>query len=169
MKPVGTMLGMVGAAIMLIALLVAPSLAEAHADHHHHAAQPAAAAGPAQVARHHMVGDRTDADKNVVADKIVADRIADRRDVPARAIHHHIRSAEQVTARAETASDQAGGLDHCMVGCCVGTSCAGSSAVATTVSLLPPPQTALKLGVADTRPMASLPADGPRRPPRSFT
>lgn len=161
MKPVGTMLGMMGAAVMLIALLVAPSLAEAHADHHH--AAPVAA-GPAPVAPsgHHML-----ADKNVVA-AIVADHMPDRQEGPARVAHHHIQPPQQVTARAETAADQAAGLDHCMVGCCVGASCAGSSAVATAASPLLPPQAALKLGVADSRPMASLPADGPRRPPRSF-
>jgi hypothetical protein len=161
MKPVGTMFGMLTAAVMLIALLFAPSLAEAHVDHHHHAQQTSVAPVPASDAQsgHHVVADKIGVAETPAP--AAYDRIQS-----APASHH---AAQQLSARAESAADQAGGLDHCMVGCCVGTSCAGSSAVATMASPLLPPQAALKLGVSDTRPMASLPTDGPRRPPRSFT
>jgi hypothetical protein len=134
---------MMGAAILLIALALMPSAAEAHPGHPHGAAPAATAAKPVK------------ADAAVLASVDKARRATP--DVMAMA------------RRLADAPDQGSQAVPCIGGCCSGMSCSACSALALDEAEAPPPSRRTpRLVVADLDARPGREPDGLIRPPTSF-
>ena len=134
---------MIGAAILVIALVLAPSIAAAHSGHAHGPTTASATAQPVKA------------------------------EAPVKASVSAAPAASRDAARAVTGVThlpEAGGKPaSCTGGCCSGMSCSACSALALDEAEAPPPPrrtTRLALGALDAR--SSRDPDGLIRPPRSF-
>ena len=156
MNSTGTLLRIVGAAILLIAVQLAPVAAEAHAGHGH---------GPAG---HHLQGHAHPGLSHQGPDAAIA-------------VGHSIAAGETAPAPLVTPAQPAAGdagvfvqnapdappsvSDACVMGCCGYTGCCGA-ALAVVSPSLPPQACSLRVGFARAISAPGVDPRGLRKPPR---